>query len=162
MHPLLVSKFCRSTDGSTLSPREENKPFDRVQSRGGGVPSCDCTTVVYITSPLQGIFLKTAVTSHLTMSDSVSAEDTEISQVKDAHSGSTVSSTCVRPPISFASPSAFTLSVYARFLSLWTPSFIRSIVYGQALSLVLTATSVITTELVMRNWVLPSTQIIFP
>lgn len=96
------------------------------------------------------------------MSDSVSVKDPELSQVIDAHSGSTDSSTPVRPPISFASPSAFALSVYVRFLSLWTPSFVRSMFYGQVLSLSLTATSVMTTELVMRNWVLPSTQVIFP
>ena len=83
----------------------------------------------------------------------------ELCQAKDTP---TEDPTCVRPPISFASPSAFFRSVYARFLSLWTPSFIRSILYGQVLSLTLTVVSVLTTELVHRNWVLPSTQVIFP
>ncbi|KIM69705.1 hypothetical protein SCLCIDRAFT_19506 [Scleroderma citrinum Foug A] len=86
----------------------------------------------------------------------------EPSQVKDAHSSSTDNPIRVRPPISFASPSAFARSVYARFISLWTPSFVRSILYGQILSLVLTGITVQTTELVMRNWILPSTQVIFP
>ena len=95
------------------------------------------------------------------MSD-LSVKNFEPSQVKDAHSGSTDDPIRVRPPISFASPSAFARSVYTRFISLWTPSFVRSIIYGQILSLVLTGITVQTTELVMRNWILPSTQVIFP
>ena len=91
------------------------------------------------------------------MTDSVSVK--EPCHVKDEP---TDGFTRVRPPISFASPSAFAHSVYARFLSLWTPSFLRSILYGQVLSLALTAVSVLTTELVERNWVLPITQVIFP
>ncbi|KAI6040246.1 solute carrier family 35 member SLC35F1/F2/F6 [Pisolithus marmoratus] len=66
-----------------------------------------------------------------------------------------------RPPISLTSPSAFTRSVYARFISLWTPSFVRSILYGQVLSVALTFVSVLTTELVDHNWVLPSAQVFF-
>ncbi|KAI6002815.1 solute carrier family 35 member SLC35F1/F2/F6 [Pisolithus albus] len=66
-----------------------------------------------------------------------------------------------RPPISLTSPSTFARSVCARFIALWTPSFIRSILYGQALSVALTFVSVLTTELVDRNWVLPSTQVFF-
>lgn len=66
-----------------------------------------------------------------------------------------------RPPISLTSPSTFSRSVCARFIALWTPSFVRSILYGQALSVALTFVSVLTTELVDRNWVLPSTQVFF-
>ncbi|KAH7919072.1 DUF914-domain-containing protein [Leucogyrophana mollusca] len=69
--------------------------------------------------------------------------------------------TPVRPPISFASPSAFARSIYARFLSIWTRSFVISLVAGQILSLCITCSSVTTTELVDRNWVLPSTQSFF-
>ncbi|KAI6033207.1 hypothetical protein F5J12DRAFT_888127 [Pisolithus orientalis] len=66
-----------------------------------------------------------------------------------------------RPPILLTSPSALARSVYVRFLSLWTPSFVRSMLYGQVLSVALTSVSVLTTELVDRNWVLPSTQVFF-
>ncbi|KAI6134614.1 solute carrier family 35 member SLC35F1/F2/F6 [Pisolithus thermaeus] len=66
-----------------------------------------------------------------------------------------------RPPISLTSPSTFVRSVYVRFIALWTPSFVRSILYGQVLSIALTLVSVLTTELVDRNWVLPSTQVFF-
>lgn len=97
------------------------------------------------------------IVNYLAMIGSVSVK--ELCQAKDTP---TEDPTCVRPPISFASPSALFRSVYARFLSLWTPSFIRSILYGQVLSLTLTVVSVLTTELVHRNWVLPSTQVIFP
>ncbi|KIJ67771.1 hypothetical protein HYDPIDRAFT_25244 [Hydnomerulius pinastri MD-312] len=55
-----------------------------------------------------------------------------------------------RPPISLASPTAFLKSVYARL----------SLLLGQTLSLLLTFVSVLTTELVDRNWVLPSTQVL--
>lgn len=66
-----------------------------------------------------------------------------------------------RPPISLTSPSTFARSVCARFIAIWTPSFVRSILYGQVLSVALTFVSVLTTELVDRNWVLPSTQVFF-
>lgn len=94
---------------------------------------------------------------HFTMSGSASVEVP--CQAKDTP---TDGPTRVRPPISFASPLAFSRSVYARFLSLWTPSFVRSILCGQVLSLGLTILSVLTTELVKHNWVLPSTQSFFP
>lgn len=66
-----------------------------------------------------------------------------------------------RPPISLTSPSTFARSICARFIAIWTPSFVRSILYGQVLSVALTFVSVLTTELVNRNWVLPSTQVFF-
>jgi len=114
--------------------------------------------MAYIFCPLQGVLWP----SQFTMSD-LSVKISEPSQVKDAHSGSAQADNPirVRPPISFASPSAFARSLYA-FLSLWTLSFVRSILYGQVLSLVLTGITVQTTELVMRNWILPNTQVIFP
>ncbi|KIJ63079.1 hypothetical protein HYDPIDRAFT_134817 [Hydnomerulius pinastri MD-312] len=67
----------------------------------------------------------------------------------------------VRPPIVFDSPKAFVNSLHARFLSLWTRSFAYSLIGGQVLSLCITCSSVTTTELVDRNWVLPSTQTFF-
>ncbi|KAL4073838.1 solute carrier family 35 member SLC35F1/F2/F6 [Scleroderma citrinum] len=94
------------------------------------------------------------------MTGSVNVKDSEPSQLGEGQSISIVSG--LRPPISLASPSAFARSVCTRFLSVWTPSFVRSMLYGQVLSLALTAVSVLTTELVDRNWVLPSTQVFFP
>ncbi|KAG6328636.1 hypothetical protein ID866_10453 [Astraeus odoratus] len=64
----------------------------------------------------------------------------------------------VRPPIVYSSPSAFATSLWARWKSLWTPRFIFSMVAGQVVSLCITVTNVTTTELVSRNWSLPTTQ----
>lgn len=64
----------------------------------------------------------------------------------------------VRPPIEYDSFSVFVGSVVRRFKSLWTPRFIWSILAGQLLSFCITSTSVITTELVMRGFALPTTQ----
>jgi hypothetical protein len=66
-----------------------------------------------------------------------------------------------RPPISYASPRAFAASVRARFVSLWTRRFVLSLLAGQLLSLCITCTNVTTTELVSRNWSLPTTQTFF-
>ena len=67
----------------------------------------------------------------------------------------------VRPPIDYSSFSAFVLSTWARFKSLWTKRFIWSLLAGQLVSFCITATSVATTELVNRNWSLPTTQTFF-
>lgn len=64
----------------------------------------------------------------------------------------------VRPPIDYSSVGAFTGSVWARWKSLWTKRFIFSFVAGQVVSLCITVTNVTTTELVNRNWSLPTTQ----
>ncbi|KIK11724.1 hypothetical protein PISMIDRAFT_122236 [Pisolithus microcarpus 441] len=63
-----------------------------------------------------------------------------------------------RPPIVYTSPSAFFSSLWARWKSLWTPRFIFSMIAGQVVSLCITVTNVTTTELVNRNWSLPTTQ----
>lgn len=63
-----------------------------------------------------------------------------------------------RPSIAFDSPTSFVKSLSARFLSLWTPSFMYALLGGQLLSLCVTCASVTTTELVERHWILPSTQ----
>jgi hypothetical protein len=65
------------------------------------------------------------------------------------------------PPLSYASPWAFVESISARFLNMWTRSFTLSLIGGQLLSLCVTSSSVMTTELVDRKWVLPSTQTFF-
>lgn len=66
--------------------------------------------------------------------------------------------TPLRPPILYTSPYAFGASVWRRFASLWTRRFVLSLVAGQVVSLCITCTNVTTTELVMRNWSLPTTQ----
>lgn len=69
--------------------------------------------------------------------------------------------TIERPPIVYDSFSAFTWSSWLRFKSLWTKRFVWSLLAGQVVSLCITCTSVATTELVMRNWTLPTTQTFF-
>ncbi|KAF8963418.1 hypothetical protein BDZ97DRAFT_1661712 [Flammula alnicola] len=62
------------------------------------------------------------------------------------------------PPIVFSSPKAFTHSFAARWKSVWTRSFILSLLAGQVVSLCITCTNVTTTELVNRGWTLSTTQ----
>lgn len=64
----------------------------------------------------------------------------------------------VRPPIDYSSFGAFVGSMWRRFESLWTKRFILSLLAGQVVSLCITCTNVTTTELVNRNWSLPTTQ----
>jgi solute carrier family 35, member F1/2 len=66
-----------------------------------------------------------------------------------------------RPPIDYTSFRAFVKSVYARFTSIWTKRFIWALIAGQVVSCCITCTSVTTTELVNRNWALPTTQSFF-
>lgn len=66
-----------------------------------------------------------------------------------------------RPSVTFDSPTSFVKSLYARFLSLWTPAFMYALLGGQLLSLSVTCSSVTTTALVERHWILPSTQTFF-
>lgn len=63
-----------------------------------------------------------------------------------------------RPPIDYSSVGAFFSSMWRRFVSLWTKRFILSLLAGQLVSLCITCTNVTTTELVNRNWSLPTTQ----
>ncbi|KAI0664203.1 DUF914-domain-containing protein [Cubamyces menziesii] len=67
----------------------------------------------------------------------------------------------VRPPLDYSSAPAFARSVWRRFASLWTKRFILSLLAGQLVSLCITCTNVTTTELVDRNWALPTTQTFF-
>ena len=67
----------------------------------------------------------------------------------------------LRPPLDYSSPSAFFRSVGRRFASIWTKRFVLSLLAGQVVSLCITCTNVTTTELVMRNWALPTTQTFF-
>jgi len=64
----------------------------------------------------------------------------------------------VRPPIVYSSPKAFTRSLWLRWKSVWTRRFMLSLLAGQVVSLCITVTNVTTTELVSRNWSLPTTQ----
>ncbi|KAJ6581379.1 solute carrier family 35 member SLC35F1/F2/F6 [Mycena capillaripes] len=66
-----------------------------------------------------------------------------------------------RPPIEYTSVSAFLGSSARRFKSLWTRRFTLSLLAGQLVSLCITCTNVTTTELVNRNWALPTTQTLF-
>jgi len=66
-----------------------------------------------------------------------------------------------RPPIDYSSLSTFRKSCWARFTSLWTRRFVLSLLAGQVVSLCITCTNVTTTELVNRNWALPTTQTFF-
>ncbi|KZT65617.1 DUF914-domain-containing protein [Daedalea quercina L-15889] len=63
-----------------------------------------------------------------------------------------------RPPLDYSSPRAFCRSLWRRFCSIWTKRFILSLFAGQLVSLCITCTNVTTTELVDRNWSLPTTQ----
>ncbi|KAI0058948.1 DUF914-domain-containing protein [Artomyces pyxidatus] len=67
----------------------------------------------------------------------------------------------LRPPIEFHSAGAFVSSSWRRFADLWTKRFILSLLAGQIVSLCITCTNVTTTELVDRNWSLPTTQTFF-
>ncbi|KAI0693191.1 hypothetical protein C8T65DRAFT_66391 [Cerioporus squamosus] len=67
----------------------------------------------------------------------------------------------IRPPLDYSSPGAFLASVWRRFASLWTKRFVWSLLAGQVVSLCITCTNVTTTELVERNWALPTTQTFF-
>ncbi|KAF8552149.1 DUF914-domain-containing protein [Imleria badia] len=67
----------------------------------------------------------------------------------------------IRPSIVLDSPASFVKSLYARFRSLWTPSFTCAILGGQLLSFAITCSSVVTSMLVERHWILPCTQAFF-
>ena len=63
-----------------------------------------------------------------------------------------------RPPLDYTSFFGFCNSLWRRFCSIWTKRFILSLLAGQLVSLCITCTNVTTTELVDRNWSLPTTQ----
>lgn len=66
-----------------------------------------------------------------------------------------------RPPIEYSSLTAFSQSFGARFRSIFTRRFVMSLLAGQVVSLCITCTNVTTSELVARNWALPTTQSFF-
>ncbi|KAH9935919.1 solute carrier family 35 member SLC35F1/F2/F6 [Epithele typhae] len=66
-----------------------------------------------------------------------------------------------RPPLDHSSVRAYLGSLWARFSSIWTRRFVYSLIAGQVVSLCITCTNVTTTELVARNWSLPTTQTFF-
>ncbi|KAG6821458.1 hypothetical protein H0H93_010182 [Arthromyces matolae] len=67
----------------------------------------------------------------------------------------------VRPPMDYSSPAAFATSLSRRWKSIWTRRFVLALLAGQVVSLCITCTNVTTTELVNRNWSLPTTQTFF-
>ncbi|EIN06096.1 DUF914-domain-containing protein [Punctularia strigosozonata HHB-11173 SS5] len=75
--------------------------------------------------------------------------------------GATATAPRERPPIVYDSIPDFFASVWRRFASLWTRRFVLSLLAGQVVSLCITCTNVTTTELVSRNWSLPTTQTFF-
>ena len=77
------------------------------------------------------------------------------------HDVAYVPTTPVRPPLDYSSAGAFLASAWRRFASLWTRRFVLSLLAGQLVSLCVTCTNVTTTELVNRNWSLPTTQTFF-
>lgn len=80
-------------------------------------------------------------------------------QVETLHA--TLWSDSKHPPIQYTSVGAFTSSFNHRMKSVWTKRFVLSLLAGQVVSLCITCTNVTTTELVSRNWVLPTTQTFF-
>ncbi|KAG8714769.1 hypothetical protein FRC11_007180 [Ceratobasidium sp. 423] len=66
-----------------------------------------------------------------------------------------------RPPLDYSSFGAFWASVGARIRSVFTRRFILALLGGQLVSICITCTSVTTTELVSRDWALPTTQTFF-
>jgi len=88
--------------------------------------------------------------------DSVHKIGDERSKVGDK--GKAIDLKAIRPPIVYDSPGLFVKSVARRFKSLWTRRFIFSLLAGQLLSLCITSTSVVTTELTNRNFNVPTTQ----
>lgn len=77
------------------------------------------------------------------------------------HTSSSNNITPSRPPIDYTSFHGFFESAWRRFESLWTKRFVWSLLAGQVVSLCITCTNVTTTELVSRNWALPTTQTFF-
>ncbi|KAF8261903.1 DUF914-domain-containing protein [Lactarius quietus] len=69
--------------------------------------------------------------------------------------------TVTHPEANHSSVDAFCRSSWKRFASIWTRSFILSLLGGQIVSLCITCTSVATAELTSRNWALPTTQSLF-
>jgi len=82
-------------------------------------------------------------------------------EVPAVNAEAAITETSARPPIEYDSPKAFFSSVWRRWISLWTRRFTLSLLAGQVVSLCITCTNVTTTELVMRNWSLPTTQTFF-
>ncbi|KAI0821548.1 hypothetical protein BC629DRAFT_1461872 [Irpex lacteus] len=94
-------------------------------------------------------------------SPSLDKQDLEAPSVALPSLNSDDDSTPKRPPIDYSSIGGFARSIWRRFVSLWTKRFILSLLAGQVVSLCITCTNVTTTELVNRNWALPTTQTFF-
>ncbi|KAF9643056.1 DUF914-domain-containing protein [Thelephora ganbajun] len=66
-----------------------------------------------------------------------------------------------RPRVRFDSQSAFFVTLWGRFASVWSKKFILGLLGGQLVSLCVTCTDVTTTELFNHGWRLPTTQTLF-
>ncbi|KAF9642691.1 DUF914-domain-containing protein [Thelephora ganbajun] len=66
-----------------------------------------------------------------------------------------------RPRVRFDSQSAFFVTLWGRFASVWSKKFTLGLLGGQLVSLCVTCTDVTTTELFNRGWRLPTTQTLF-
>ncbi|RDB20928.1 hypothetical protein Hypma_012061 [Hypsizygus marmoreus] len=85
----------------------------------------------------------------------------DVSSVKAAEDDDLGQVVHTRPPMNYSSPKGFVESFGRRWTSIWTRRFTIAIVCGQLVSLCITCTNVTTTELVNRNWALPTTQSFF-
>ena len=87
-----------------------------------------------------------------------SVDDPDKKDFLDEHVHVETNVAATRPPIDYSSVGAFWSSMWRRFESLWTKRFVLSLIAGQVVSLCITCTNVTTTELVNRNWQLPTRQ----
>ncbi|KAH7335395.1 DUF914-domain-containing protein [Rhizoctonia solani] len=105
--------------------------------------------------PIQPEVIRSHSTSSSVKSGKLSHADVqgEAQQVTEHHE--------TRPPLDYSSFGAFWASFSARIKSVFTKRFILALLGGQLVSICITCTSVTTTELVNRNWSLPTTQTFF-
>jgi len=97
-----------------------------------------------------------SVASH--QNDDMKKTDSLVDVDHRANQGHVVPS---RPPMVYSTPKGFLSSFARRWNSIWTRRFVIALVCGQVVSLCITCTNVTTTELVNRNWALPTTQTFF-
>jgi solute carrier family 35 protein F1/2 len=88
-------------------------------------------------------------------------EKADVEQTPEPSLRNEPAATTVRPAIEYESVGAFATSVGRRLASIWTRRFALALLAGQVVSLCITCTNVTTTELVSRNWSLPTTQTFF-
>lgn len=87
--------------------------------------------------------------------------ESNIHQAPSFHKNEPAENTTQHPPLNYSSPSQFITSLRAKLKSIFTKRFIFALAAGQLVSICISGTSVATTELVKRDWALPTTQSIF-